>query len=87
MTGVRIEENVPISHDNSPIIQRLLHGIIPPPHMPPRLQNRKPLIEIPLDERQQRENRQQNLRHKRRHYGSECRRKTTLGMDILVEVR
>ena len=73
--------NIPPRHNHSPILQRRLHRIIPSPVTPPiprpGLEDRKFLLEIAVDEGQEREHRQQDIRHEGRDHRRECRCEST----------
>lgn len=57
--------SLPISHDHSPIIKRLLHGIVPLPFsiMPSPPEDGEFLLHISIYEREERERREENLGH------------------------
>lgn len=72
--------NLPPSHDDSAILQRQLHRVIPPPPalaVPrPGLQHRKLLPKVAVDEGQEREHGQQDIGNERRHHRREGRRQS-----------
>lgn len=65
-------KDLPIRHDNSPIVERLLDSIVPHSLVLTMLQGRKTLIQIAAQERQQRDGRQQDIADETGNDSTEC---------------
>lgn len=73
--GKRCERgDLPIRHNNSAILKRLLDSIVPHGLVLPMSQSRKPLIQVTAQERQQRDRRQQDIADET---GNDCSKRSS----------